>query len=81
MLFNMNHSLDSDRRKLMEHVSVILGQYQGLLSNFLDDKEHYHEEEKMLNDRVNNLTRQKEKLEEKIMEHYKKLDNASKKLV
>jgi len=30
-----------------------------------------------IRDRLNNLCRQKEKLEEKIMEHYRKLDNCS----
>lgn len=79
MLFEMNHSLDSDRRALMDHVSQLLSQYHSLLTHSLEDKEHYHIEEKLYTDKVNNLCRQKEKLEEKIMEHYKKLDNASSK--
>ncbi|CAG9863773.1 unnamed protein product [Phyllotreta striolata] len=77
MLFEMNHSLDSDRRALMDHVSQLLSQYHSLLTHSLEDKEHYHIEEKLYTDKVNNLCRQKEKLEEKIMEHYRKLDNAS----
>ncbi|KAG5892313.1 hypothetical protein JTB14_023493 [Gonioctena quinquepunctata] len=77
MLFEMNHSLDSDRRALMEHVSQLLSQYHSLLTHSLEDKQNYHTEEKLYTDKVNNLCRQKEKLEEKIMEHYRKLDNAS----
>ncbi|KAJ8965737.1 hypothetical protein NQ317_003866 [Molorchus minor] len=77
MLFEMNHSLDSDRRSLMDHVSQLLSQYHSLLTHSLEDKQHYHIEEKLYTDKVNNLCRQKEKLEEKIMEHYRKLDNAS----
>lgn len=77
MLFEMNHSLDSDRRALMEHVSQLLTQYHSLLTHSLEDKQKYHLEEKSYRDEVNNLCRQKEKLEEKIMEHYRKLDNAS----
>ncbi|KAF7268226.1 hypothetical protein GWI33_018684 [Rhynchophorus ferrugineus] len=77
MLFEMNHSLDSDRRALMDHVSQLLSQYYSLLSHSLEDKQHYHLEEKQFTDKLNNLRRQKEKLEEKIMEHYKRLDNAS----
>lgn len=77
MLFEMNHSLDSDRRALMDHVSQLLTQYHSLLTHSLEDKQHYHLEEKLYADKVNNLCRQKEKLEEKIMEHYRKLDNAS----
>ncbi|CAG9787798.1 unnamed protein product [Diatraea saccharalis] len=77
MLVHMNKSLDADRRSLMDHVSQLLTQYHELLAHSLKDKQHYHEEEKMFADRVNALCRQKEKLEEKIMEHYKKLDNCT----
>lgn len=77
MLVQMNKSLDADRRSLMDHVSQLLTQYHELLAHSLKDKQHYHEEEKMFADRVNALCRQKEKLEEKIMEHYKKLDNCT----
>lgn len=61
----------------MDHVSQLLTQYHELLAHSLKDKQHYHEEEKMFADKVNALCRQKEKLEEKIMEHYKKLDNCT----
>ncbi|KAJ0183257.1 hypothetical protein K1T71_001233 [Dendrolimus kikuchii] len=77
MLIQMNKSLDADRRSLMDHVSQLLTQYHELLAHSLKDKQHYHEEEKMFADKVNALSRQKEKLEEKIMEHYKKLDNCT----
>ncbi|XP_053690749.1 girdin [Sabethes cyaneus] len=70
-------SLDIDRRTLMDHVSQLFAQYHELLGHSLEDKQHYHEEEKNFTDRVNNLHRQKEKLEEKIMEHYRKLDSCS----
>ncbi|KAL1500867.1 hypothetical protein ABEB36_006292 [Hypothenemus hampei] len=79
MLLEMNQTLDIDRRALMDHVSQLLTQYHSLLTHSLEDKEQFHLEEKLYADKVNNLCRQKEKLEEKIMEHYRKLDNASKK--
>lgn len=75
MLVQMNASLDIDRRSLMDHVSQLLTQYHELLGHSLDDKQHYHDEEKLFTDKVNNLARQKEKLEEKIMEFYRKLDS------
>lgn len=77
MLFEMNTSLDSDRRALMDHVSQLLSQYHSLLTHSLEDKQHYHMEEKIFTDKVNSLHRQKEKLEEKIMEHYRKLDSCT----
>ncbi|XP_026276832.1 girdin [Frankliniella occidentalis] len=77
MLLQMNTGLEEDRRSLMEHVTQLLSQYQELLNHSLEDKEHYHLEEKMYTDKLNNLHRQKEKLEEKIMEHYRRMDSCS----
>ena len=37
----------------------------------------YHEEEREYSDKVHNLRRQKEKLEEKIMEQYKRMENSA----
>jgi hypothetical protein len=77
MLLQMNQSLDSDRRQLMDQVSQLFAQYHELLTHSLEDKQHYHAEEKMFTDKLNDLKRQKEKLEEKIMEHYRRLDSCS----
>jgi len=89
----MNNSLEEDRRSLMSQVSMLLQQYHDLLTQTLDDKEAFHEEEKVranalrlldlfvhwqaYTDRMNHLHRQKEKLEEKIMEQYKKMENST----
>jgi len=47
MLLQMNTGLEDDRRSLMEHVSLLLSQYHELLTHSLEDKEHYHMEEKI----------------------------------
>ncbi|RLU18432.1 hypothetical protein DMN91_008789 [Ooceraea biroi] len=77
MLLEMNSGLDNDRRSLMEHISLLFTQYHELLTHSLQDKEHYHMEEKLFADKVNHLHRQKEKLEDKIMEHYRKLNSCT----
>ncbi|XP_020278757.1 protein Daple isoform X2 [Pseudomyrmex gracilis] len=77
MLLEMNSGLDNDRRSLMEHVNLLFTQYHELLTHSLQDKEHYHMEEKLFADKVNHLYRQKEKLEDKIMEHYRKLNSCT----
>lgn len=77
MLLEMNSGLDNDRRSLMEHISLLFAQYHELLTHSLQDKEHYHMEEKLFADKVNHLYRQKEKLEDKIMEHYRKLNSCT----
>ena len=77
VLHQLNLSLEEDRKSLMSQVSLLLSQYHDLLTQTLDDKEHYHEEEREYSDKVHNLRRQKEKLEEKIMEQYKRMDNSA----
>ena len=77
VLSQVNSSLEEDRKNLMSHVTVLLSQYHELLTQTIDDKEHFHEEEKYYTDRMNNLSRQKEKLEEKIMEQYKRMENST----
>lgn len=47
MLSQMKVGLEEDRRSLMEHVSLLLSQYHELLTHSLEDKEHYHTEEKL----------------------------------
>ncbi|XP_030385520.1 girdin isoform X2 [Scaptodrosophila lebanonensis] len=75
MLIQNNADLDAERKALMENVSQLLSQYHELLAISLEDKKHFHEEEKNYTERVHSLKRQKEKLEEKIMEHYKKSES------
>ncbi|XP_075160706.1 protein girdin isoform X1 [Haematobia irritans] len=72
MLMTQNIDLDIERKTLMENVSHLLKQYHELLTVSLEDKKHFHEEEKSYTECVHNLNRQKEKLEEKIMELFKK---------
>lgn len=75
MLIQQNIDLDVERKKLMENVSHLLTQYHELLTLSLEDKQHFHQEEKTYTESVHNLNRQKEKLEEKIMELFKKSES------
>jgi chromosome segregation ATPase len=75
VLMQINESLVKDKRSLMDNVSHLLEQNHELIKQSLEDKEHYHMEERKNNDKVINLNRQKEKLEEKIMDHYRRLES------
>ncbi|KAK7580440.1 hypothetical protein V9T40_001069 [Parthenolecanium corni] len=79
MLHHTNTCLEDDRKSLMDQVSLLFSQYHELLTHALEDKEYYHSEEKVYVDKLNDIRRQKEKLEEKIMESYKKSESCSSK--
>ena len=46
VLETVNQNLEEDRRNLMSQVSLLLSQYHDLLTQTLEDKQHYHQEEK-----------------------------------
>lgn len=79
MLIEVNKTLTTERKSMMDHISQLSTQYHELLLNSLQDKQHYHNEEKFFTEKLNNLNLQKVKLEEKIMDHYKKLDSPKRK--
>ena len=69
-------TLEEDKRNLVNQVSVLLTQYHELLSQTLEEKDHFHEETKNFSDKLNHLKRQKEILEDKIMEQYRRMENS-----
>uniref|UniRef100_A0A1A9WTV2 HOOK N-terminal domain-containing protein n=1 Tax=Glossina brevipalpis TaxID=37001 RepID=A0A1A9WTV2_9MUSC len=70
-----NRNLDSERKALMENLSDLLKRYHELLNISLEDKKHFHAEEKSYVECMHNLNRQNEKLEKKIMKLLKKSEN------
>jgi hypothetical protein len=46
MLSTMNTTLDEERKHLMAQLSVLLSQYHDLLTQTLDDRNHFHNEER-----------------------------------
>jgi hypothetical protein len=76
VLQQWNTTLEEDKRNLVNQVSVLLTQYHELLSQTLEEKDHFHEETKNFSDKLNHLKRQKEILEDKIMEQYRRMENS-----
>ena len=77
VLQQWNTTLEEDKRNLVNQVSVLLTQYHELLSQTLEEKDHFHEETKNFSDKLNHLKRQKEILEDKIMEQYRRMENCT----
>ncbi|ELU01156.1 hypothetical protein CAPTEDRAFT_219709 [Capitella teleta] len=75
----LNVKLEEDNRALLMQVQALLTQNQELLMTSLESKDHFAEEQKANMERVADLSRQKERLEEKIMEQYRRYDPIKKK--
>ncbi|XP_078065052.1 protein Daple-like, partial [Mustelus asterias] len=71
LLTQLKGNLEEENHYLLSQVQMLNQQNQNLLEQSMESKEHYHEEQKQYIDRLNSLRRQKEKLEEKIMDQYK----------
>ncbi|XP_046341956.1 girdin-like isoform X2 [Haliotis rufescens] len=70
-LYQVNQKLDEENRALLYQVQQLLNQNQDLLTQALNSKDQQQEEQKSYIEKLADLRRQKERLEEKIMEHYK----------
>ncbi|XP_078001237.1 girdin-like isoform X5 [Glandiceps talaboti] len=70
-LQQLNGNLEEENKHLMEQVNKLLEKNTELHAYTLESKEMHFEEEKQFFDKINDLRRQKEKLEEKIMDQYK----------
>ncbi|XP_031777727.1 girdin [Nasonia vitripennis] len=77
VLEQMNLTLEKDKSSLMQQNDQLLKQNDQLVTKALENLREHHKEELKNNDQVNNLKRQKEKLEEKIMDQYRRQDPAS----
>ncbi|XP_063295826.1 protein Daple isoform X2 [Pelobates fuscus] len=79
LLTRLKSNLEEENHHLLSQIQMLNQQNQMLLEQSMESKEHYHEEQKQYIDKLNDLRRQKEKLEEKIMDQYKFYDPAPKK--
>jgi hypothetical protein len=70
-LETLNEKLEDEKSQLFEQLHLMLQQNQEILTQTLNNKDMYHEETKAYLLQLNNLKRQKEILEQKIMEQYK----------
>ncbi|XP_072558725.1 protein Daple-like isoform X2 [Paramormyrops kingsleyae] len=79
LLTRLKGNLEEENHHLMGQIQVLGQRNQALLEQSIESKELYHEEQKQYIDKLNTLRRQKEKLEEKIMEQYRFYDPIPKK--
>ncbi|XP_048217882.1 protein Daple [Perognathus longimembris pacificus] len=79
LLSRLKGNLEEENHHLLSQIQLLNQQNQMLLEQNMESKEQYHEEQKQYIDKLNALRRQKEKLEEKIMDQYKFYDPAPKK--
>ncbi|XP_054909553.1 protein Daple isoform X2 [Poeciliopsis prolifica] len=79
LLSRLKGNLEEENHHLLSQIHLLGQQNQTLLERSLESKEQFHQEHKLYIDKLNALRRQKEKLEEKIMDQYKFYDPTPKK--
>ncbi|XP_068607059.1 girdin [Brachionichthys hirsutus] len=71
LLKQLKGNLEEENRHLLGQIETLMLQNRTLLEQSMESKDLFHVEERQYIDKLHNLRRQKEKLEEKIMEQYK----------
>uniref|UniRef100_A0A7N8WKI4 Coiled-coil domain containing 88Aa n=1 Tax=Mastacembelus armatus TaxID=205130 RepID=A0A7N8WKI4_9TELE len=71
LLSQLKGNLEEENRHLLSQVETLMLQNRTLLEQTMESKDLFHVEERQYIDKLNDLRRQKEKLEEKIMDQYK----------
>lgn len=71
LLSQLKGNLEEENRHLLNQIETLMIQNRTLLEQTMESKDLFHVEERQYIDKLNDLRRQKEKLEEKIMDQYK----------
>ncbi|KAM3864564.1 girdin-like [Diretmus argenteus] len=71
LLGQLKGNLEEENRHLLSQIQTLMLQNRTLLEQTMESKDLFHVEQRQYIDKLNELRRQKEKLEEKIMDQYK----------
>ncbi|XP_017272313.1 girdin isoform X2 [Kryptolebias marmoratus] len=71
LLGQLKGNLEEENRHLLGQIETLMLQNRTLLEQNMESKDMFHVEERQYIDKLNDLRRQKEKLEEKIMDQYR----------
>ncbi|XP_059374197.1 girdin-like isoform X1 [Carassius carassius] len=74
LLSQLKGNLEEENRHLLDQIQTLMLQNRTLLEQTMESKDLFHVEQRQYIDTLNELRRQKEKLEEKIMDQYKFCD-------
>nr|BAE00685.1 unnamed protein product [Macaca fascicularis] len=74
LLSQLIGNLEEENRHLLDQIQTLMLQNRTLLEQNMESKDLFHVEQRQYIDKLNKLRRQKEKLEEKIMDQYKFYD-------
>ncbi|XP_056605620.1 girdin isoform X2 [Triplophysa dalaica] len=74
LLTQLKGNLEEENRHLLDQIHSLMLQNRTLLDQTMESKDLFYVEQRQYIDKLNELRRQKEKLEEKIMDQYKFYD-------
>ncbi|CAL1290097.1 unnamed protein product [Larinioides sclopetarius] len=78
LLTQKNSMMEEEQQSLMSHLSMLLGQYHELLYQVISEQNQYRKEENSFREKLRELCQQKEKLEQRILDHSSKLQKSPK---
>ncbi|GFY50890.1 protein Daple [Trichonephila inaurata madagascariensis] len=78
LLTQKNTMMEEEQQSLMSHLSILLGQYHELLYQVISEQSQFRKEENSFREKLRELCQQKEKLEQKIIDHSNKLQRSPK---
>ncbi|XP_052532541.1 girdin isoform X15 [Tympanuchus pallidicinctus] len=71
LLSQLKGNMEEENKHLLDQIQTLMLQNRTLLEQNMESKDLFHVEQRQYIDKLNELRRQKEKLEEKIMDQYK----------
>ncbi|KAF8778545.1 Protein Daple like protein [Argiope bruennichi] len=78
LLTQKNSMMEEEQQSLMSHLSMLLSQYHELLYQVISEQNLYRKEENSFREKLRELCQQKEKLEQRILDHSNKLQKSPK---
>ncbi|XP_071041565.1 girdin isoform X3 [Parasteatoda tepidariorum] len=78
LLSQKNSMMEEEQQSLMTHLSVLLSQYHELLFQVISEQNQFRKEENSFREKLRELCQQKEKLEQRLIDHSSKLQKSPK---
>ncbi|XP_069501251.1 coiled-coil domain-containing protein 88B isoform X2 [Ambystoma mexicanum] len=74
LMAQLKGNLEEENRHLLQQIQAVTQENRTLMERTMESKDLFHEEQRLYQDKLNELRREKQKLVEKIMDQYRVLE-------